>query len=60
MHMSVKKFDSVVVVSSSGSAETSPFKGGVLLDVVISPFILSLFADIAILVSESNVCCRRL
>lgn len=60
VHMSVKKFDSVVVISSSGSAETSPFKGGVLLDVVISPFILSLFAEIAILVSESNVCCTRL
>ena len=60
VHMHFRKSDRVVSSSRSGSVVRSLFRGGGRVDVVIVPFCLNLFAEIAIWVSLSNECCSGL
>jgi len=60
VHIQFRKSEVVVSNSSFGSAVTSLFRGGGLLDLIISPLGLSLLAEIAIWVSLSSLCCSRL
>ena len=60
VHMHLRKSDRVVSSSRSGSVVRSLIRGGGRVDVVIVPFCLNLFAEIAIWVSLSNECCSGL